>query len=301
MGVLTVFNIYTFSYLAFQKMRHFLACFGLTFFLSNLNAQYILDDGFAAKGNSLDFKSGKFGSAFLLVDSPNVYLVTANHMLFEEDTNTHRITTNLSGDSVFIGCYFRNIHSDRLNIFSIDLKGSAEAGLLAHDTLHDVAVVLIGRQVNQVMQYTKFVGEHPSKGITGNDIHELQYFANVRLGADIFIIGYPKSLGPGLQQYELNKPLLCRGIIAAKNEKQQTLILNASIYHGNSGGPVFAFSPQANNFQLIGIVTQLIPFESPIYQQGQQLKGVGVFNDSNYSVMIPVDFIVPLISQIRKN
>jgi hypothetical protein len=264
--------------------------------------QYNLPEDFAAFGCSIDYKSGKFGSAFLFSDSLYVYLVTANHMLYEVDTTTNLITSKLSGDSLYLGCYSRAINSNRLNKISIYLKGLAEAGLLFHDSVNDIAMIELAKinQQSKVLNYNKFIGDHRSKGVTINEIKDLEYFNNVRLGADVFLIGFPKSIGPGSNQYEIDKPLLCRGIIAAKNEKRNTLIINAVVYHGNSGGPVFAFFPSLNDFRLIGIVTQLIPFESPIFQGGKALKGVGVFNNSSYSVVVPVDFILPLLAKFKQ-
>jgi hypothetical protein len=62
------------------------------------------------------------------------------------------------------------------------------------------------------------------------------------------------------------KPLLRRGIIAGKNEKVGTLILDLAVYPGNSGGPVVEVETvrSEKKFRVIGIMSQFVPIDESV-------------------------------------
>lgn len=61
-------------------------------------------------------------------------------------------------------------------------------------------------------------------------------FSNIPLGDDIFFLGYP--LGLGVQNVPKLSPLVRIGVIALKNS-DKTFLLDANVYPGSSGSPVF--------------------------------------------------------------
>lgn len=62
------------------------------------------------------------------------------------------------------------------------------------------------------------------------------------------------------------------------------------MYYGNSGGLVLEVEQVSGeiHFQAIGVVTNLIPF---------QLAGDESFQNSGYSVAVPMDFVFELLSE----
>lgn len=61
-------------------------------------------------------------------------------------------------------------------------------------------------------------------------------FANIPTGDDIFFLGYPLNLG--IQNVPKLSPLIRIGVVALKNN-DSTLLLDANVYPGSSGSPVF--------------------------------------------------------------
>jgi hypothetical protein len=94
---------------------------------------------------------------------------------------------------------------------------------------------------------------------SGNNIKKIE---DVSIGNDIFIFGYPTSLGIETHpQIDKRKPLLRKEIIAGKNINSKTIILDAPIYKGNSGGPVVEVdqvSLTKTKFPIIGVVTEFM-------------------------------------------
>jgi hypothetical protein len=94
-------------------------------------------------------------------------------------------------------------------------------------------------------------------------------FSNVREGDEIFFLGFPLSLGATPSRVT---PIVRGGMVAMKNE-DETFLIDANVFPGNSGSPVF-FKPcpftsgptglklgQIRPPKLIGIVTSYLPYE----------------------------------------
>ena len=113
------------------------------------------------------------------------------------------------------------------------------------------------------------------------------------LGEDVFIVGFPNSIG--LQQspqFDYNRPLLKRGSIASLSDNFNTFVIDCSAYQGNSGGPVFLERKSFDKYslRLIGIVTQFIPIINPTLSQ----KDLTV-QYSNYAVVVPIEYALKLL------
>jgi len=61
-------------------------------------------------------------------------------------------------------------------------------------------------------------------------------FTNIPIGDDVFFLGYP--LGLGVKNVSKLSPLVRVGIVALKNNNN-TFLLDANVYPGSSGSPVF--------------------------------------------------------------
>jgi V8-like Glu-specific endopeptidase len=85
-------------------------------------------------------------------------------------------------------------------------------------------------------------------------------------------------------------------MISAIYQKAHTIILDSSIYFGNSGGPVMEVtrSPGLADFKIIGVVSEMIPFVD-IWENKRFSYTTANLSNSGYSVVEPVDFLLELI------
>jgi S1-C subfamily serine protease len=205
-----------------------------------------------------------YGSGVFFQNSDNkVFIITACHVL----SNPTNVEFTLYGPKLQITIFGDIYKSDESKV-EIDLDNLYKNGLLKYDKEKDVAIIQFGNWSNtngvRVLPQANIQGLkrsiHPK--ITGALYNQLGAFTNLLLGSDVYIIGYPKSLGISSRpQYNFNVPLLRKGIIAGIYEEKKTFIIDAPGYNGNSGGPVFQIT---DSTKLIGIVSQRIPYVKAI-------------------------------------
>jgi hypothetical protein len=147
--------------------------------------------------------------------------------------------------------------------------------------------------------YYSFVEKSKSSRIDPfGDIHT-QKSDFVNIGSEVYIFGYPTSLGIKKSiQYDFQRPLLSSGIVAGKYSEEKTFIIDCPSYPGNSGGPVIVKTPTKTGveFKLIGILIEFIPYEEQWKNTRNNLINTQHYN-SGYSVVEPIDFIYELISE----
>lgn len=246
------------------------------------------------------------GSGFLLMDSQGFYFVTARHVLGQlipNPINGKDSTYVLYEKSVKIFYYSRNSDVEDKKELEIDLEGLYNSGQLAFLYNEDIVVGRIGYpefngNFGQVV-YNEFVKKPGKSALINHAIpDQLIFYNQVKIGADIFIFGYPKALGiKEYGQYDFNRPLVRRGIVSGKNIKRHTIIIDSPVYPGNSGGPVL--QTKDGGFQLIGIVVEYIPEVTEWVNTKYGISNAEISN-SGYSVVIPADYIAQLIDAIIK-
>jgi len=91
----------------------------------------------------------------------------------------------------------------------------------------------------------------------------LTRYADVDVSSQIFMFGYPSVGLAGYAQIDSGRPLVRGGIVAGLNPTLKTIIIDAPVNHGNSGGPVVQLS-RTNRLRIIGIATQYIPVPEDI-------------------------------------
>ena len=137
-------------------------------------------------------------------------------------------------------------------------------------------------------------------GILSVPISNIKRFDEVLVSNDIYVFGYPSSIGlKEIPQLDYKKPLLRKGIIAGKNERNNTIILDCPIYYGNSGGPVIEVdevSAFETKFRLIGVISQIIPFAETWHNTTQQYS-YATLSNSGYSVATSTEAIFDLIKE----
>lgn len=240
------------------------------------------------------------GSGFLIKHGTDVYVVTAKHVLFKNNT------ASLIANEARIICYplIENRVATTPRIYRLDLEVLTSTGDLKVHATRDLVVIKIGSisvvDGNQSLNFLSSVTviQQSAGGLVHYDMIASRRFADVEVTNEVFVLGYPISLStPQMRQIDYDAPLVRKGIVAGKNNQTQNIILDCPVYGGNSGGLVLEINEQS--IHLIGIVVQFIPFvEQWTNTRFPELQNTNLQN-SGYSVAIPVDYIYELISDIE--
>jgi Trypsin-like peptidase domain len=132
-------------------------------------------------------------------------------------------------------------------------------------------------------------------GILDVPLDNVKTFNQILTGNDVVVFGYPSSIGlQSLPQIDYLRPLLRKGIVAGTNPAKQSIILDCSVYFGNSGGPVLEVDRTGLGavFKIIGVVTEYVPFAQ---SAGSETVGITLLGNSGYSVAVPMDFVLELL------
>jgi hypothetical protein len=197
--------------------------------------------------------------------------------------------------------YGSDISQAARNEISVDLNSALESGRLLRHADADVAVGRLGTiDGNKIELVTgcAFISKPGLVGVSRDSGIEL--FKDVLISNDCYIFGYPNSLSfaPG-SQFDYDKPLLRKGIVAGTDAARRTLILDCPVYWGNSGGPVVQVSHIANAMilKVIGVVSQFIPLVETWTNARQGIAHNELIN-SGYSVAVSMDPVIELIDQM---
>lgn len=293
----------------FKKLR-FWFLFSLVVFLTHSSAwaarslpkdylQYpvlvSLDNGFTASGFYVQDQQG------------TIWFATSKHVLFPKQPEVD--LSSIKAKKALLMSYSHG-EDDPVPVY-LELSF---APLIAnnHMRVHqdqDVLIIDIGQILTQsafqsiqlsdgVLRKVKKGGD--SKGsIVGAKPELFRSIEEAEIGNDVFLFGYPSSLG--IQEYpqiDFEKPLLRKGIIAGKNSQKNTIILDGQVHYGQSGAPVVEVDPVSlteTRFWLIGLVSEFVPFDKKNYKAAHPFMGRQIEN-SGYSVVVPVNAIEELMA-----
>lgn len=241
------------------------------------------------------------GSGFYLFDSLNVYFVTARHNLVDQQNKIFVSEIELTS-------YHKDPTTSDKNVILIDIQSAYKGKFLNSKPIYDILIIKIadfesGDNSKGAIKYYSFVTKKSSSSwVDPIPIDVIRKFSDVYIGDEVFVFGYPSSIGlKQSPQFDHSRPLLRKGVVAAKYDKNKTIILDCPTYKGNSGGPVIrAFnSGLAIEYTLIGIVIEYIPYEEQWINTKSGQISADIYN-SDYSVAIPADYILELISDFGK-
>ena len=247
-------------------------------------------------------QGGGQGSGFFLNLDGATFLVTARHVLFKPGTD------DLLAPEAETLSYAKEPGDTGKNIIQLDLAALKQAGNIKGHPTHDVAVIRVGVPIpGSEPQALKSVAgvtvkETARSGILGVAQSSVKRFAEVLTANQVFIFGFPGSIGlKDLPQIDYLRPLLRAGVVAGTNERARTIILDCPAYRGNSGGPVIEVEEQGflgKKFRIIGVVTEFVPVAEtwPIAGASPHVTTTHISN-SGYAVAIPMDFVLGLTSQ----
>lgn len=241
------------------------------------------------------------GSGFYMVDGSNFYFVTARHVIYDKDNtkDTDKRIFILKGKTANLSSYSGENDNLKKTEFKINLKELENAKLIRYSETHDVAIIHMGLQnildngktsISYSKKYIQRLNIEENI-ISNSDARWIKKFSEVPIGNEVFIFGYPVSLG----FYE--KPLLRKGIVAGKNFNNKTLILDCPSYQGNSGGPaviVEELDISKTTFLPIGVVAGFIPFEEEWVNNRYEDLVNKTISNSGYSIIEPIDFVIEL-------
>jgi hypothetical protein len=232
------------------------------------------------------------GSGFFFNAPTAVYLVTAKHVLFDPNGN------KLYSGSLLLLSHSKDPSDATPNRFVVDTTKLPPGSIINHPS-EDVVVIKLfsivkgdAKSGDTVPMPGVDVLGAAREGIVGASRDAIKLFADVLVGNDAMLAGYPVSLGlQQVPQLDLMSPLLRKGIVAGKNLPKRSIILDCPSYPGNSGGPAIEIDQHGlglKHFSIIGIVIQYVP-----YADGGRTFTISA--NSGYSVVTPIDFVLELI------
>ena len=159
----------------------------------------------------------------------------------------------------------------------------------------DVAVTPLDSQMILQEDLDYFFFQSDDHTFTKDDAHSCE----VSEGDGVFVMGFPLGI-PG---EERNYPIVRQGTLARVRDwlsgNAQTFLIDASIFPGNSGGPVL-LKPEAVSIRgtkrndkcgLIGMVSSYLPYQEYAISEQTGRRRMIFEENSGLATVVPVDFI----------
>jgi len=254
----------------------------------------------------LSINEGKsFGSGFRLKANGNNYLITAKHVLYDRHES-------LRGETLIVTCHSPSSEAMEPLILQVNLN---DASILVSEKF-DVAAILLGRNesidghdhstplkelridakrpTNLVAEACVSVLKHGIGPLVSVDVEAVGKLKSISLANDVYLLGYPTSLG--MQQssyYDFSKPLVRKGIVAGVDQNRSSFVIDCSSYPGNSGGPVVEHCSDGY-FRVVGVVSKYIPYETRWHSNRGDVVNTDISN-SGYTVCLSMDAVLLLL------
>ena len=239
------------------------------------------DDG---KGNTKEVFL-PIGTGFLIYED-KAYLVTAKHIIYDKENKCLR-------KDIFFRTNKKDAHGTIRRPVDVIKQRFNVDWIFHQDSEIDLAVIVYGWDPD--LDDIKTIPPDLFKK-----------YDQVEEGSDIFFLGYPL----GIVSEDRNNPLVRAGIISLKKEKVSFLI-DANVYPGNSGSPVF-LKPTIIDFKtknigkispasLIGVISSYIPYVDPAYSKQTGRARITFEENSGLGLVYSIDCIEQIISQKQAN
>ena len=241
---------------------------------------------------SIKLGNGSVASGFVVKKEETFFLILPKHAIYQDE----KLFAKTAEFSQPTG----DLRSNQFNTLSIDFEKCE----IKSDSSLDFCIIKVAGK-NNVTNKTKFgagvemisrVGISPAIKIE-NRIKLNQ----IEVASEVFIIGYPTSIGlKQSPQFDYNQPLLRKGTVSNIHMLKQTIILDASVFGGYSGSPVLSVSliDKVPSICIIGMVIQSIPFVK-VWQNIRDKIINEEYHNSNFSVAISFDPIFDLINTME--
>lgn len=279
----------------------------LPLFPSPLLSASAIPEEYAKYPVMITLDTGSSASGFYFHDNQRgIYFVTARHVIFESDQAGH--VKKPRGIRALLLSYPAE-DAETPIFMELNLPKLWQDGALILHEFQDVVLVRLGtittqgavREIalSEGVLRKAFSGQEMTGTILGANPDMIQKFPEVLIGNEVFLFGFPTSLGiQDYPQIDYRRPLLRKGIVAGKNEENRTIILDCATHFGNSGGPVIEVEQDSlteTRFSIIGMVVEYVPVQaSDTYGSQKKLK-ISRTENSGYSVVLPMDVILDMI------
>ena len=253
----------------------------------------------------LKSNTSAIGTGFWYASDKWMYIITAKHVL-----------SNI--DNLQFSSYIKGYKEDMPDEYAIDLTTATVKSNIIRSDSRDIVAIRIGRITSdfQPVEGVTFtpprfqnISSQPQENRTTicAPINRHHDFDDIDCVEDIVFFGFPSSISryAGLfhtNQLDPNSPLFRKGVIAGKNTKNRTFIIDGAVYWGNSGSPVVLVSHDnifPEKFSVIGVIKELIQYISISKNEANQLTNINSEN-TGYAVVEPIDTIIKLIEENEK-
>jgi len=220
------------------------------------------------------------GSGFRLEKDGSYYIVTAKHVLYNENNE-------LRSDFLLVTSQNFKGNDDDLSMLEIDLRISK----IEFSATEDLAVICLNNEEAINVQ-------QEGNNIVSATNENLINLSDIQITNDLLLVGFPTSLIMAESKFfDINRPLLRKGIVAGINEKDNTFIIDCPAYYGNSGGPVLDITDK-QNMKIMGLVSRYVPFVTEWRNNYEKSFSREEFSNSGYAVCTPLDRVFDLIENL---
>jgi S1-C subfamily serine protease len=200
----------------------------------------------------------------------------------------------------------KDVKETAVTVIRVNAAQLQDTRQIRTDALRDVAVVRLAMLRPDGLNTTPgvVVTERSKGAIVVAPFDYLTRYADVDVSSQIFMFGYPSVGFAGYSQIDHARPLVRGGIVAGLNAALKTIIIDAPVNHGNSGGPVVQLS-RTNKLRIIGIATQYVPVPEDVLPlkppdvpdpTASSTRTMLALGTSGYGVVASADSIIELIS-----
>ena len=231
------------------------------------------------------------GTGFFVRRERELFLVTARHVLIDLTTG------QMHAPEFTLRALSKDIKETAVTVMHVNatqLQGSRQ---IRADDRRDVAVIRLGTLRPERLDTTPgvVVSEKSRGGIIVAPFEYLTRYADVDISSQIFMFGYPSVGVAGFSQIDTSRPLVRGGIVAGLNAALKTIIIDAPVNHGNSGGPVVQLS-RTNRLRIIGVATQFVPVPEDVVGVKPGESTMMALGNSGYGVVASADAIIELMA-----
>jgi S1-C subfamily serine protease len=243
---------------------------------------------------------GGGGTGFFVRRDRDLFLVTARHVLVNPQTE------QLWAREATLRALSKDIRETAVTVIHLNSGQLQDERQIRTDAVRDAAVVRLGTLSSDGMNTTPgvVVTDRSKGGIIVAPFDYLTRYSAVDISSQIFMLGYPSIGVTGAAQIDRTRPLVRSGIVAGLNPTLKTIIIDAPVNHGNSGGPVVQLS-RTNRLRIIGIATQFVPVPEDVLplnpdkasgSPGSSSRTLLALGNSGYGVVASADAIIDLIT-----
>jgi S1-C subfamily serine protease len=243
---------------------------------------------------------GGGGTGFFVRRDRDLFLVTARHVL------VNPLTEQLWSREATLRALSKDVKETAVTVIHLNAGQLQDERQIRADAMRDVAVVRVGTLTSDGMNTTPgvVVTVRSKGGIIVAPFDYLTRYTAVDISSQIFMLGYPSIGVTGAAQIDGTRPLVRSGIVAGVNAALKTIIIDAPVNHGNSGGPVVQLS-RTNRLRIIGIATQFVPVPEDVLplnpgnasdSPGSSSRPLLALGNSGYGVVASADAIIDLIA-----